>query len=104
MELETAGISLGQQRPSLLSYVNLQRSLYQVSDHVLRRHDHVYGPQAPLDRHVEKQPCQPAGGTPHWRSRIESSRDISDETAGRTNDIGASVPGESLKGPVGGRR
>lgn len=81
-----------QQRPPLLPVVDIQRRLYQVPDRVLMRHDQLYRPQAPLDRHIEQQLRQPGGGTADGRSRIKPSRD-GGETSWPSNDAGVSVRG-----------
>lgn len=49
------GISVLQEGPPLLPLVERQCSLYQIGDGVLRRQQHLYGPQTVLDGHIQQQ-------------------------------------------------
>lgn len=53
------GISVLQEGPPLLLLVERQRSLYQISDGVLRRQQHLYGAQAAFDGNVQQQLRRP---------------------------------------------
>lgn len=87
VELKTVRISLLYQRPSLLPHVNLYSCLDQIPHRVFRRHHHLHRPQAPLDRHIQKQLRHPSVGL-RRRPKLHWDRD---ETSS-TPDEFAAVP------------
>lgn len=82
VKLVAARITVNQQRPPLLSRVNLNGRPHQITDRALRRRHHLNRPQAPLYGHVHEELRRPpARSSAVLRGRFQPSRWYANEAA-----------------------